>query len=208
MSALIRMVCALALAAAATLTLTGAADASGSLCSTKGVDVVVDYGSLGGGVAEGCATHSASTADKAFDVAGYQLQYVPDQPGFVCAVAGKPAQCKMPGSGDPWWGLFYSNGKTGTWKMAPVAVTKLKVPANGAVAMVWESGKKVAKPSVPAPKASERHASQASAKPVAAKDSSSTSGGGGLPVWVPVVVVLVLLAGGGAVALRRRGAAS
>jgi hypothetical protein len=208
MSALIRMVCALALAAAATLTLTGAADASGSLCATKGVDVVVDYGSLGGGAAEGCATQAASTADKAFDAAGYQLQYVPDQPGFVCAVAGKPAQCKMPGSGDPWWGLFYSNGKTGTWKMAPVAVTKLKVPANGAVAMVWESGKKVAKPSVAAPTASDRQTARASAKPVAAKSSTAASTSSGVPVWVPIVVVLVLLAGGGAVALRRRGTAS
>ncbi|HET8602632.1 MAG TPA: hypothetical protein VFM09_01785 [Marmoricola sp.] len=211
MSAFIRLVCALALAAAATLSLTGAADASGSLCSAKGgVDVVVDYGSLGGGVAEGCAVHGAPTGDKAFAAAGYPLQYVPDQPGFVCAVAGKPARCTMPGSGDPWWGLFSSDGKSGKWTMAPVAVTKLKVPTNGAVAMVWESGKKVAKPSVAAPLVSDRSATTTSAKPGAATaaQDSTPAGGGGVPVWVPIVVVVVLVGAGGAVALRRRGAST
>ena len=210
MSTLLRLVCALALAAMTTLSLTGAADASGSLCSTKGgVDVVVDYGTLGGGVAEGCAVHGAATGDKVFADAGYPLQYVPDQPGFVCAVAHRPAQCTMPGSGDPWWGLFTSDGRSGKWKMAPVAVTKVQVPANGAVAMVWESGTKVAAPAVAAPKVSDRQAAQSSAKQQPARTAQdSTPTGGGVPAWVPVVVVVVLVGAGGAVALRRRGATS
>ncbi|HEY6932057.1 MAG TPA: hypothetical protein VI452_01560 [Marmoricola sp.] len=216
MATLVRLAVALALTATTCLGLalgtTGPALAAGSGCTGQGVDVVVDYGDLGGGVARGCAPHAAGqSGDKAFDAAGYPLQYVPDQPGFVCAVGHKPAQCKMPGSGDPWWGLFFSNGRSGSWKMAPVAVTKLKVPEGGAVAMVWESGKKVAKPAVTAPTVADRTGAstkQTAARPAASDRQQSGDGGSGVPVWVPIVVVVLLLAGGGAVAMRRRGTAS
>jgi hypothetical protein len=219
MSATLRLLVALLLSAAlgafGALTFSGPALAAGSPCSGNGVDVVVDYGTLGGGVAQGCAPNAGGkTGDKAFDAAGYPLQYVPSQPGFVCTVAGKPAACKMPGSGDPWWGLFVSNGKSGAWKMAPVAVTKLEVPQGGSVAMVWESGKKVQKPSIAAPKAGDQPSAgaSASATPLATAagrtNGSSGGGGGGFPAWAVVVIVVVLLAGGTAVALRRRASAS
>lgn len=219
MSAPLRLLVALLLSAAlgafGALTLSGPAQAAGSPCSGNGVDVVVDYGTLGGGVAQGCAPGAGGqTADKAFDAAGYPLKYVPSQPGFVCAVDGKPAQCKMPGSGDPWWGVFWSDGTSGKWKTAMVGVNKLKVPADGSVAMVWESGKKVQKPSIAAPKAGDQPTANASASatPQATaagrSNGSSGSGGGGFPAWAVVVIVVVLLAGGTAVALRRRATAA
>ncbi|HEU4567834.1 MAG TPA: hypothetical protein VFR99_07335 [Marmoricola sp.] len=200
--------------------LAGAAQAAGSSCTSTGVDVVVDYGALGGGVARGCAPDAGGkTGDRAFQQAGYPLQYVPDQPGFVCAVAGKPAQCKMPGSGDPWWGVFWSDGTSGKWKTAMVGVDKLEVPKDGAVAIVWESGKKVAKPSVPAPRAADRAGDQpsatASATPLAtaAKGTGGASGGGtgdggGFPAWAVVLILVVVLGGGAALAVRRRGASA
>jgi hypothetical protein len=221
MSATLRLLVALLLSAAlgafGALALSAPAQAAGSSCSGSGIDVVVDYGSLGGGVAQGCAPGAGSqTGDKAFDAAGYPLQYVPSQPGFVCAVAGKPAQCKMPGAGDPWWGVFWSDGTSGKWKTAMVGVNKLKVPADGSVAMVWESGKKVQKPSVPAPKAGDRPSASAtaSATPLATAGgrTNGTSGdagdGGGFPAWAVVVIVVVLLGAGTAVALRRRASAA
>lgn len=203
------------LGAFGSLALFGTAEAAGSPCSGGGVDVVVDYGTLGGGVAQGCAPDAGGkTGDKAFDAAGYPLQYVPSQPGFVCTVGGKPAACKMPGAGDPWWGLFFSNGKSGAWKMAPVAVTKLKVPEGGSVAMVYESGKKVQKPSIAAPRAGDQPSASAtaSATPLATASGrtggASSNDGGGFPAWAVVVIVVVLLAGGAAVAMRRRASAS
>jgi hypothetical protein len=221
MSATLRLRVALLLSAAlgafGVLALTGPAQAAGSFCSGNGVDVVVDYGALGGGVGQGCSPGAGGqTGDKAFDAAGYPLKYVPSQPGFVCAVAGKPAQCKMPGSGDPWWGVFWSDGTSGTWKMAMVGVNKLKVPDNGSVAMVWESSKKVQKPSIAAPKAGDRTSASASATasatPLATaggrSNGTSRNGGGGFPAWAVVLIVVVLLAGGTAVALRRRASAA
>ena len=213
--ALVALVLSAALGAFGALALSGTAEAAGSPCSGSGVDVVVDYGALGGGVAQGCAPDAGGqTGDKVFDAAGYPLQYVPDQPGFVCAVSGKPAACKMPGAGDPWWGLFFSNGKTGTWKSAPVAVTKLKVPQGGSMAMVYETGKKMKDPSVAAPKAGDQPSAEASASATplatAAGRTGGTSGGddGGFPAWAVVVIVVVLLGAGTAVALRRRATAA
>lgn len=220
MSALIRLAGALVLVLASLsfTGLTGAANAAGGFCSGSGVDVVVDYGALGGGAAEGCAPDAGGkTGDQAFDAAGYPLQYVPDQPGFVCAVAGKPAECKMPGSGDPWWGVFWSDGTSGKWKTAMVGVDKLKVPDNGSVAIVWESGKKVQQPSVAAPKAGDRPTAQASASATPLVTASGRTGGtaagddgdgGGFPAWGIVVIVVVLLGGGTAVAMRRHNAAA
>jgi hypothetical protein len=203
------------------LGLTGAAQAAGGFCSGNGVDVAVDYGSLGGGVARGCAPDAGGKpGDQAFDAAGYPLQYVPNSPGFVCAVAGKPAECKMPGAGDPWWGVFWSDGTSGKWKTAMVGVNKLKVPDDGSVAIVWETGKKVQQPSIAAPKAADRPTATATplATPLAAagKHGNGSAGGadngadngGGFPAWGIAVIVVVLLGGGAAAVRSRRGSAA
>lgn len=187
----------------------------GALCSDgSGIGVVVDHRSLGGGIAEGCAVRGAGRpGNKVFPAAGFPLRYVPNQPGFVCAVARVPRTCVMPGAGDPYWGLFWTDGKSGRWRTSSVAITQLKVSAGGAMALVWEDGPKTVRPAVAAPVAGSTTSPTGtpSATPLTTATqmtSAPARDGGGVPTWVPIVVVLVLLlAGGGLAVVRRRGTA-
>jgi hypothetical protein len=187
----------------------------GALCSGgSGIGVVVDHRSLGGGIAEGCAARGAGMpGNKVFPAAGFPLRYMPNQPGFVCAVARVPRTCAMPGAGDPYWGLFWTDGKSGRWRASSVAITQLKVSVGGAMALVWEDGPKTVGPAVAAPVAGSTTSptDTPSATPLTTATqmtSAPVRDGGGVPTWVPIVVILVLLLGGGGFAVvRRRGTA-
>ena len=84
---------AAALAAAAGLVGVSAGPAAAALCSGSGVNVVVDFGSLGAGVQKGCDTRGANrSADKVFPAAGFPLTYAQREPGFVCRVKNTPTE--------------------------------------------------------------------------------------------------------------------
>ena len=175
----------LAVAVAAVVTAAGSAGLAGVLAApassapaaaacprATGVTVVVDRGSLGGGIDQVCnGAGGGKTAARLFTSSGYSLTYAQRQPGFVCRIDGVPASdpCVNTSPADAYWGLWWSNGRTGSWSYSSLGAASLTIPDGGYVAFAWQSGSKTA-PGVPAT----AHAS--SPTPTA---TPSTAGGGG-----------------------------
>lgn len=106
-----------------------------------GVTVVVDFHELGGGVSQVCDPDGGGhSAAKLFTDNGFPLTYVSRQPGFVCRVSGKPADdpCVNTPPSDAYWGLFWSDGKSGSWTYSTVGAGSQKVPDGGYVAFSWQ----------------------------------------------------------------------
>ena len=103
---------------------------------------------------------------------GYTFTYVQRQPGFVCRINGQPASdpCVNTPPVDAYWGLWWSDGTSGTWTYSSVAAGSLTIPDGGYVAFAWQSGARSA-PGAPAT----AHASS----PTSAPTSTPTTGGGG-----------------------------
>lgn len=176
------------------------AQAEGSFCTGKGVNLVVDYGALGGGVQQSCAENGAGqTAAKLFQAAGHKLTPVGEFPGAVCKVDGKPANAacaKMPPA-DAYWGLYVKKGKG--WDYAPKGANDLKTSNGDYVGFAWQASKKSTPPSVkPVPAAKAADATTKAAEPADADNS-------GLSWWIPALVVVVLLAAAVGIAVARRG---
>ena len=134
------------------------ANAAGALCSGAGVNVVVDFRELGGGSQLGCDSPGAArTAAQIFPAAGFPLDYVQRQPGFVCRVSGKPATdpCVNTPPSNAYWGLWWSDGESGTWTYSSLGVNSLKVPVGGSVGLSWIGGGGSVPPGVAPPRAPE-----------------------------------------------------
>ena len=118
--------------------------ASAATCSSAaGVSVVVDFHELGGGVRTACvADGGGRTAGSLFPAAGFPLTYVQRQPGFVCRVSGAPADdpCVNTPPADAYWGLWWSDGRSGSWTYASTSAGSLRVPDSGYVAFSWNGG--------------------------------------------------------------------
>jgi hypothetical protein len=68
--------------------------AEAAACSgSSGVTVVVDFGSLGGGVQIGCAGGSPANGLAALSGAGHGYTFVPRFPGLVCQIDTRPNPC-------------------------------------------------------------------------------------------------------------------
>ncbi len=120
-----------------------AAPASAAFCSGSGVNVVVDFNGLGGGVQKGCDPAGANrSADRVFPAAGFGLTYAQRQPGFVCRVKQAPQSdpCQNASPANAYWGLYWSDGKSGKWSYSSSGVGGLKVPQGGFVAFSWQNG--------------------------------------------------------------------
>lgn len=127
--------------------------AQAATCGTaSGVSVVVDFHQLGGGVQTFCdAGGAGESADVQFEHAGHTLTYVQGEP-FVCQVDGAPeTQCARTPPADAYWSLWWSDGKSGTWKYSSTGVTSLEVPDGGSVALSWQGQSSQAKPRVAPP---------------------------------------------------------
>ena len=150
------LVTAAVLAAVTGLTVVGpgTARAAAALCADAGgVSVVVDFRELGGGLATGCdADGGGKSAATLFGDAGFALEYVQRQPGFVCRVNGAPAaaSCVSTPPANAYWGLYWSNGTSGSWSYSSLGVGSLTVPAGGSVAFAWQ-GQAQGPPGVAAP---------------------------------------------------------
>lgn len=137
---LIRLVAAAVLAAAAYAGVPLAPAAAATCPTADGVTVVVDFHQLGGGVQTSCvAGGGGDSAASLFPAAGYALTYVQRTPGFVCRVSGIPADdpCVNTPPADAYWGLWWSDGKSGTWNYATAGAASLHVPEGGYVAFSW-----------------------------------------------------------------------
>ncbi len=132
------------------------APATGATCGDAGgVSVVVDFKGLGGGTQSVCDPAGGGTqASTLFTRNGFDLTYAQRQPGYVCRVEAVPASdpCVNTSPASAYWGLWWSDGKTGTWSYSSLGVTSLKVPAGGSVAFAWDDVDGSVKPGVAPPK--------------------------------------------------------
>ncbi len=198
----------LAVAATLLLGLTAAPTAyaaEGELCTDGGVNVVVDFQDLDGGVRTACDEAGAGkSASQVFADAGFELTPVGAFPGVACQVDGQPAdvECAQMPPGDAYWGLFLADG--GEWGYAPTGADELKLADGDFVAFSWQSSATPAPPAVvpvtgagAGDAASEAPAPAEEAQPEADEDSSA------LAWWVPALI-LVLVAVGAVLVVRRR----
>ncbi|HET6167809.1 MAG TPA: hypothetical protein VFE07_13345 [Marmoricola sp.] len=154
------------------------APADAAYCSGSGVNVVVDYGTLGG-LTKACGTGSSAAA--VFGSAGITLTRDQQYSSVVCKVNGLPADanCAVMPPADHYWGLFWSDGKTGHWVYSTVNVDALKVPSGGFVAFAWQSSSSqrvpAATPSNPQSQPSPTPTTKATASPTKKPRSGTTS---------------------------------
>lgn len=151
---LARLVAAATLVVAATVVLGPTAPASAASCtSADGVTVVVDPGALGGALTSVCDGGAGQAASARYADSGVALTYAQRQPGFVCRVDGVPASdpCVNTPPADAYWGLFWTDGTSGTWTYSSIGVTGLQVPEGGAVALAWQQGTTRRTPGIAAP---------------------------------------------------------
>lgn len=121
-------------------------------CADGGVTVVVDNGSLGGGIAESCVAGGGGEKAAQLLSVGHSLTRVQRFPGAVCKVDGLPgdAGCVSMPPANAYWGLFWSDG-SGGWTFSSTGVDALTVPNGGAVAFAWQDSSKLTDPGVAAP---------------------------------------------------------
>lgn len=126
------------------VTLSGAPAAQAASCpGAGGVTVVVDYGSLGGGVTAGCAPSGGDQrASSVFEQAGYPLSWATRDAGFVCRVSGLPANdpCTDAAQADQYWSLWWADGKGGGWVYSSRGAGSLRAPEGGYVAFRYHTG--------------------------------------------------------------------
>lgn len=167
---LARTAAAAALAATAYVALPAAPAAAAACPTADGVTVVVDFHELGGGVRSVCVPDGGGdAASQLFPRAGFPLTYVQRQPGFVCRVSGKPADnpCVSTPPADAYWGLWWSDGKSGRWTYSTTSAGGLTVPDGGYVAFSWNGSDGSVPPGTsptahPAPEPSQQPAQQPS----------------------------------------------
>lgn len=130
--------------------------ASAAPCgSGQGVTVVVDFGAQGQGLHTTCDPAGASkTAAQLLDAA-YGVTYVQRQPGFLCRINGVPAEdpCVNTPPATAYWGLFHSDGRSGSWVYSSLGAGGVKVPDGGYVGVAWQSGGRSVPGLAPAPQA-------------------------------------------------------
>lgn len=89
-----------------------AADAA-ACSSTSGVTVVVDFGSLGGGITTMCAPGDPASGLAALTGAGFTYSFVPRIPGLVCQINVKPNPCNGAPTNAYW--SYWHAPRRGTW---------------------------------------------------------------------------------------------
>jgi hypothetical protein len=142
------------LAAAAAVVLPSG-PAAAQTCSTgDGVSVVADFHELGGGVQTACVPSGGGrTAASLFEAAGFALDFVQRQPGFVCRVSGQPASdpCVNTPPADAYWALYWSDGNSARWTYATLGAGSQTAPAGGSVALSWTGSSGRSQPGVAPP---------------------------------------------------------
>jgi hypothetical protein len=108
-----------------------------------GVTVVVDYGGLKGGTKIGCDPDGAGRrGSDVVPAAGFPLEYVTNEPGFVCSISNKPdpvKSCHRTPPASAFWGLYWSDG-SGGWNWSSSGIAELKVPEGGSIGWRWQDG--------------------------------------------------------------------
>lgn len=183
---LFRLLAAIVLVAAGS-TAVAASPASAASCATaSGVTVVVDFQELGGGVQQLCdAGGSGKYASTVFGESGFSLTRVQREQGFVCRVNNAPSSaqesCVNTPPADAYWGLWWSNGTSGTWTYASAGVDSQKVPAGSSVALSWNGSSTKSPPRSTPPSHAASPSPSATPRPTPSAASPSPGAHGGTP---------------------------
>ena len=178
-----RLVAAVALTAAAGVVGPAAPAAAATCSSGDGVTVVVDFHELGGGIQTACDTSGGGeAASRLFPDNGFPLTYVQRQPGFVCRVSGAPTaddeSCVSTPPSDAYWGLWWSDGDSGSWSYSSEGAASLNVPDGGSVAFSWNDSNTKSPPGI-APPTHQAEQPSPTPQPSSPGGGSGGSGGGG-----------------------------
>lgn len=164
MRRLTSLLAALLLGSAAGVVAAAGTAAAAACPQGQGVTVVV-------GSSISCDANGGGSAADNFSDAGYTLTRVDRQPGFVCQINGEPASasCVNTPPSNAYWGLFWSDGTSGTWKYASQGAYSLSVPAGGWVGFRFQDSNTRTAPGVtpggPAPKPTSKPTVKPKAKP-------------------------------------------
>ena len=107
----------------------GRATASGPCAGGSGVTVVVDFQELGGGVQTRCAPGQPSSGLDALTRAGVAFTGTVRFPGFVCRIAGRPAQdrCIDTSPSSAYWSYWVAD-RGGSWCYSTTGAASRRPP--------------------------------------------------------------------------------
>lgn len=124
-----------------------APEAYAAACTgTSGVSVVVDFGSLGGGVKTMCAPGDPASGLAALTGAGFSYAFLPRFPGFVCRINSLPNPC----NGAPataYWSYWHA-ARHGTWSYSSTGAGSYNPAPNTVEGWAFGAG---VKPSISPP---------------------------------------------------------
>ena len=173
------------LVAAAGLAVAAPAAEAAACSGSSGVTVVVDFGSLGGGVQTGCAGGDPGSGLAALSAVGHGYTFVPRQFGLVCQIDARPNPC----NGAPttaYWSYWHAT-RGGSWSYATAGAGGYNPQPGTVEGWAFGAGGRpgIAPPAAPAPsppppKPTTRPAPRPSAQPppAPAPPSGSAAAGG------------------------------
>lgn len=107
------------------------ADPKKGACTTaEGVTVIIDFQELGGGSYTSCAPNAPATGFKALEQAGISWTPTTRSPGFLCRIAGKPANdpCHVPSPTTAYWSYWLAP-RGGHWCYSNLGAGSRRPPA-------------------------------------------------------------------------------
>jgi len=133
----------IAAAAGVGLSSAPAAAAGGRCTGGHGVTVVVDFGPLGGGTRIACDPDGGGeSARTVMEHAGFDVDWVRTDPGFVCAIESRPdpdSSCGRVPPGDAYWALFWSEGSS-KWTYSSYGAGGTEVSDGGSIGWRFQNG--------------------------------------------------------------------
>lgn len=112
------------------------AAAAGACEGDSGVTVVVDFGTLGGGVETRCAPEPVSSGFDALARAGFTYEGTARFPGLLCRIDGKPTAkqeaCQNAPSSSYYWAYWTASSPGGAWTYSDLGAGN-RDPAPGSV---------------------------------------------------------------------------
>ncbi|MGY0232838.1 hypothetical protein [Longispora urticae] len=139
------------LAAAALVAAAVVVPAAPARAACSGVTVVVDFGSLGGGVQTRCAGGDPGTGLQALESAGFGYSFVPRQAGLICQLNSRPDPCNGAPK-DAYWAYYHAQ-PGGSWTYSDEGAGSYDPPAGSVEGWAFGAGRRpgIAPPAAPAP---------------------------------------------------------
>ena len=136
---------AVVFAAGSIATATPAAAAPAAACtSPDGITVMVDFGSLGGGVQIRCVDGPVSSGFDALVKAGFTFAGAQRFPGLLCRIDGKPSAatdpCVNAPPSDRYWGYWTASAPGGAWTYSDLGAGNRTPPPGSVEGWAFDTG--------------------------------------------------------------------